>query len=228
VHLDPKLAAGWAGRSARSAGRSAQPVGPETSTKAWCNRTPAPLVLSETSSIQGVRVDAEDAVRQAYQVYYQRLVAQVFGLVGELAEAEDAVQEAFARVLAAPRSFIDADDTERWLRVVALNVARTRYRRRWLFDRLVRTGRVEAAPAAVPGLSADRVALLAALRRLAPPTREAVVLHHLADLPVNEVAATLGVPVGTVKARLARGRATLARLLADDDPAPLSEEVRHA
>jgi DNA-directed RNA polymerase specialized sigma24 family protein len=55
----------------------------------------------------------------------------------------------------------------------------------------------------VPGLSADRVALLAALRRLAPPTREAVVLHHLADLPVVEVAATLGVPVGTVKARLA-------------------------
>jgi RNA polymerase sigma factor (sigma-70 family) len=173
-------------------------------------------------------VDAEDTVRQAYQVYYRRLVAQVFGLVGDLAEAEDAVQEAFARVLAAPRSFLDADDAERWLRVVALNVCRTRYRRRWLFDRLVRVGRVEATPAAVPGLSADRVALLTALRRLAPPTREAVVLHYLADLPVSEVAATLGVPVGTVKARLSRGRAALARFLADDDPAPLPEEVRHA
>jgi RNA polymerase sigma factor (sigma-70 family) len=173
-------------------------------------------------------VNAEDTVRQAYQVYYRRLVTQVFGLVGDLAEAEDAVQEAFARVLAAPRSFIDADDAERWLRVVALNVARTRYRRRWLFDRLVRAGRVEATPAAAPPLSADRVALLAALRRLAPPTREAVVLHYLADLPVGEVAATLGVPVGTVKARLARGRAALARFLADEEPTRLSEEVRHA
>jgi RNA polymerase sigma factor (sigma-70 family) len=173
-------------------------------------------------------VDAEDTVRQAYEVHYRRLVAQVFGLIGDLAEAEDAVQEAFARVLASPRSFINADDSERWLRVVALNVARTRYRRRWVFDRLVRAGRVEVAPASVPGLSADRVALLAALRRLAPATREAVVLHHLADLPVVEVAATLGVPVGTVKARLARGRAALARFLADEDPAPLSEEVRHA
>lgn len=173
-------------------------------------------------------MDGEDTVRQAYQVHYRRLVAQVFGLVGDLAEAEDAVQEAFARVLAAPRSFLDADDTERWLRVVALNVARTRYRRRWLFDRLVRAGRVEPAPAAVPGLSADRVALLTALRRLAPPTREAVVLHYLADLPVGEVAATLGVPAGTVKARLARGRAALARFLADEDPVPLPEEVRHA
>lgn len=167
-------------------------------------------------------------MRQAYEVYYGRLVAQVFGLIGDLAEAEDSVQEAFARVLASPRSFVDADDSERWLRVVALNVARTRYRRRWLFDRLVRAGRIEPAPAAVPGLSADRVALLAALRRLAPPTREAVVLHYLADLPVGEVAATLEVPVGTVKARLARGRAALARFLADDDPVPLPEGVRHA
>jgi len=186
-------------------------------------------------------VDAEESVRQAYEVYYRPLVSQLFGLVGDLTEAEDAVQEAFARVLAAPRSFLAADDPERWLRVIALNVARTRYRRRWLFDRLVRAGRVEVPPAAAPGLSADRVELLIALRRLAPPTREAIVLHHLADLPVDEVAATLGVPVGTVKARLSRGRATLARHLADDRASPqmaprvavrtvpsVPEEARHA
>jgi RNA polymerase sigma-70 factor (ECF subfamily) len=182
-------------------------------------------------------VDADETVRQAYEVYYGRLVTQVFGLIGDLAEAEDAVQEAFARVLASPRSFLNADDTERWLRVVALNVARSRYRRRWVFDRLVRAGRVEVSPAAAPGLSGDRVALLAALRRLAPPTREAVVLYHLADLPVAEVAETLQVPVGTVKARLARGRAALARFLSDEEPDPpeqpakpvtISEEARHA
>jgi RNA polymerase sigma-70 factor (ECF subfamily) len=173
-------------------------------------------------------VDAEEAVRQAYEAYYRRLVTQVAGLVGDLAEAEDAVHEAFARVLASPRSFLHADDAERWLRVVALNVARTRYRRRWLFDRLVRSGRVEIAPAAAPGMTADRVALLTALRRLAPPTREVVVLHHLADLSVAEVAATLGVPVGTVKARLARGRAALARFLSDDESVALPEEVHHA
>jgi len=172
-------------------------------------------------------VDAEKAVRQAYEAYYRRLVTQVAGLVGDLAEAEDAVHEAFARVLASPRSFLHADDAERWLRVAALNVARTRYRRRWLFDRLVRSGRIEITPATAPGVSADRMALLAALRRLAPPTREAVVLHHLADLSVAEVAATLDVPVGTVKARLARGRAALARFLSDDEPVVLPEEIRH-
>jgi RNA polymerase sigma-70 factor (ECF subfamily) len=177
----------------------------------------------------GGRVAEEDPVREAYQAYYRRLVAQVFGLTGDLAEAEDVVQEAFARVLARPQSFTAAEDPETWLRTIALNVARTRYRRRWLFDRLVRAGRVDAAPEAAPGVSADRVALLAALRRLRRPTREAVVLHHLADLPVGEVAAILRVPVGTVKARLSRGRAELARLLADDSvPIRPFEEVRHA
>ncbi|AEV88280.1 RNA polymerase sigma factor sigX [Actinoplanes sp. SE50] len=173
-------------------------------------------------------MDAEERVRQAYEAYYRRLVIQATGLVGDLAEAEDAVHEAFARVLASPQSFLRADDAERWLRVAALNVARTRYRRRWLFDRLVRSGRVAIAPAAVPGISSDRVALFAALRRLATPTREAVVLHHLADLSVAEVAATLNVPVGTVKARLARGRAALAHHLADDEFHPLPAEVGHA
>ena len=45
--------------------------------------------------------------------------------------------------------------------------------------------------------------------------REAIALHHLADLPVAEVALTLGVPEGTVKARLSRGRDALAALLSE-------------
>lgn len=55
--------------------------------------------------------------------------------------------------------------------------------------------------------------------------REAIALHYLADLPVNEVAQTLDVAVGTVKARLSRGRTALAALLAE---ATAPEEVPHA
>jgi RNA polymerase sigma-70 factor (ECF subfamily) len=50
--------------------------------------------------------------------------------------------------------------------------------------------------------------------------RQAIVLHHLVDLPIEEVSATLGVPTGTVKSWLARGRRTLAARLGDP------EEVR--
>ena len=53
-------------------------------------------------------------------------------------------------------------------------------------------------------------------RVLTEAQRRALVLHHVCDLPVRDVAAEIGVPVGTVKARLARGRAALAALLTDD------------
>ena len=75
------------------------------------------------------------------------------------------------------------------------------------------------------GLSADRVALVGALRQLPYEQREAIVLHHIVDLPVREIAVQLGVPEGTIKARLSRGRAGLAPLVhefADD-----AEEVNH-
>ena len=60
------------------------------------------------------------------------------------------------------------------------------------------------------------VALVAALKQLPQAQRQALVLHHIADLPVQAVAAEVGVPEGTIKARLSRGRTTLATLLADD------------
>jgi RNA polymerase sigma-70 factor (ECF subfamily) len=62
------------------------------------------------------------------------------------------------------------------------------------------------------------VALLAALRRLPETQRQALVLHHLCDLPVQAVAREVGVPEGTIKARLSRGRTALAVLLAPTDP----------
>jgi RNA polymerase sigma factor (sigma-70 family) len=173
-------------------------------------------------------MSAAEAVRLAYEAYYRRLVVQVFGLTGDLADAQDAVQEAFARVLVRPGGFLAADDPETWLRTAALNVARTQYRRRRVFDRLVRTGRVRPAPESIPGMTPDRLALVAALRTLPRPTREAVVLHHLADLTVEQVAAVTGTPVGTVKARLSRGRAALGRHLAADGQVPPVKEFFHA
>ncbi len=56
---------------------------------------------------------------------------------------------------------------------------------------------------------------LAALRQLPQGQRHALALHYLVDLPVDEVAATLGVSVGTVKSRMSRGRRALAELLDD-------------
>ncbi|WP_306102524.1 sigma factor-like helix-turn-helix DNA-binding protein, partial [Streptomyces acidiscabies] len=72
-------------------------------------------------------------------------------------------------------------------------------------------------PETAPGPGPDRTVLVAALRQLPTPQRMAIVLHHLCDLSVEQVASETGAPVGTVKARLSRGRATLAKHLAVDD-----------
>ncbi|MCW3816314.1 sigma-70 family RNA polymerase sigma factor [Micromonospora sp. DR5-3] len=161
-------------------------------------------------------MNGELDLRDLYAATAGRLVAQVYAMTGDFAEAQDVVQEAFAKVLARPSLLRHVDSPEAWLCRVAVNAARSRHRRRALFDRIARSGRLRPAET-VPPVSPDRVALVAALQRLPRATREAVVLHHLADLPVAEVAATLGCSVETVKTRLVRGRRALAEHLRDQD-----------
>ena len=164
----------------------------------------------------------EESLRDLYDGCYRRLVGQLYAICGNLGEAEDAVQEAFVRAVEKPRRFARVDNPEAWLRIVALNVVRRRYRRISRYHGLLSKA---APPGPAPGLSPDRVALVEALRQLPWEQREAITLHHIVDLPVREVAVQLGVAEGTVKARLVRGRARLAplvRAFVDD-----AEEVGH-
>jgi RNA polymerase sigma-70 factor (ECF subfamily) len=148
-----------------------------------------------------------------FEASYRRLVGQLYAVCGDLAEAEDVVAEAFVRAADRERQFDRADNPEAWLRTVAVNLARTRYRRRVLGGRVAR--KVYPREPVHPQLEPDRLALMQAMRVLPPYYREAIALHYLADLPVHEIATMLGVPLGTVKGRLSRGRQQLATLLAD-------------
>jgi RNA polymerase sigma-70 factor, ECF subfamily len=79
-----------------------------------------------------------------------------------------------------------------------------------------------ARPDRVAGPGPERVAIVEALHRVPAEQRRALVLYHVADLTVGEIAAETGVRPGTVKARLARGRAALAPYLRETT-APLGE-----
>lgn len=148
-----------------------------------------------------------------YAASYPRLTRQLYALIGDRTEAEECVQEAFVRAWSARRS-LDLDrHPDAWIRTTAHRLAISRWRR-------MRRGRREPAravdrtgSAAAP--SEDHVALVTALRQLPFEQRQALVLHHLADLPVAAVAAEIGAPEGTVKARLSRGRTALATLLTE-------------
>jgi len=147
-----------------------------------------------------------------YEATWQRAVACAYAVTGELAAAEDAAQDAFSRAWPRWGRLQRYDDPAAWVCRVATNQALSRWRRLRTGQRfLARAREPEPAPPPDP----DLLALTQALAQLPAAQRRAVVLHHLAGFRVHEVAAAEGVPEGTVKARLSRGRAALAGLLTD-------------
>lgn len=154
-----------------------------------------------------------------YAASYRRLVVQMYALCGDLADAEDAVQEAFVTAIRKQRALAEVNNPEAWLRTVALN----RIRGGWRHALVVRRYEVKVpGPQATVEVGPEHVAIVRALADLDDQQRHVVVLHHLADLSVGQIAAELGVPEGTVKSRLSRARGRLAGLLDD------REEHRHA
>ncbi len=151
-----------------------------------------------------------------------RVTAQVYAMIGDRDEAQECVQEAYARAWSHRRKLDRAEHPEAWVRTVAYRLAVSRWRRtmrgRRAPDRALSTARNALPP------SETHVAVVAALKRLPEAQRRVLVLHHIADLPVHEVAREVGAPEGTVKARLSRGRAALALLLAE----PADEGATHA
>lgn len=163
------------------------------------------------------RVMGEREFDAFYGASVGRLIGQLYAMTGDLAESQDVVQEAFARAWE-HRAELDLHGApEAWVRTVAWRLAVSRWRR-------VRTAltlaRRQGPPPVVPPPEPHHVVLVEALRQLPEGQRRAVVLHHLCDLPVEQVAAETGSPVGTVKVHLSRGRATLARLLAHTELDP--------
>ena len=160
---------------------------------------------------------------ELYDASYRRLVIQIYAICGDLAEAEDAVQDAFVTALRKKSQLARVSNPEAWLRAVALNNLRHGWRH---------TSVVRRYQARVPGpqwpveVGPEHVAIVTALAEVSADQREAVVLHYLADLSVADIAAQLEVPEGTVKSRLSRARERLAGLLADTEDE--REERRHA
>ena len=132
-------------------------------------------------------------LREVYAASYARLVGQLTGVTGDPAEAEDVVMEAFARAASHLRTFNEADNPEAWLRTVAVNVARSRWRR------MLRRATLLPELATADGVRRPGRRPAGADGRPAPAAvaqREAIALHHLADLPVAEVAPPSACPRG--------------------------------
>jgi RNA polymerase sigma-70 factor (ECF subfamily) len=154
--------------------------------------------------------ETED-IEDFYAANVKKLTLQLLAYTGDLATAQDVVQEAFCRALPRWDRISRYDDPAAWVRRVAWNLATSRRRR-------LRTAMSFAQrhrELAVPGPGPDRVMLVAALARLPETQRRALALHYLADLTTAEIAQQEGATEGTVRVWLHRGRAALAALLTE-------------
>lgn len=148
-----------------------------------------------------------------YDATWSRTLACAYGMTGDLGVAEELAQEAYTRAWARWSRLTTYDEPAAWVRQVATNLAVSRWRR----GRAAKAWRArQCADEPTPGPDETSTVLVAALRRLPDAQRRAIVLHHLGDLSVAEVARIERCPTGTVKARLSRGRAALGELLDDD------------
>jgi RNA polymerase sigma factor (sigma-70 family) len=155
---------------------------------------------------------------ELYSASYRRLVVQLYAICGDLADAEDAVQEGFVAVLRKHRQMARVQNPEAWVRTTALHYLHSR----WRHAAVVRKYQPRV-PGPQPPIEIwpEYVALVTALAQVDFDQREVVVLRYLADLGTADIADQLGIPEGTVKSRLARARERLAGLLED------KEEHRH-
>ncbi len=151
-----------------------------------------------------------------YSASFARITGQLYAMIGDRDEAQECVQEAFVRAWSHRRKLERAEHPEAWVRTTAYRLAVSRWRRTKLAKRPA--DRALSAPFSTAPADENRVALVSALKQLPEAQRQALVLHHLCDLPVQEVAREVGVPEGPIKARLSRGRTALAALLDPTDP----------
>jgi RNA polymerase sigma-70 factor, ECF subfamily len=165
----------------------------------------------------GVGVTVEQSFEVLFRSEFERLVALGIGMTGSVEVARDLAQETMARAYRHWPTVAAADSPQAWLRRVMTNLLIDHARRRRVEGSA--TQRLAARPPQSAEQSPSNSGLADILALLPERQRAVVVLFYVDDLPVGEIADTLGIASGTVKALLWKARRALERHLA--------EEVRH-
>ena len=159
--------------------------------------------MDQRSLVERAREGDHDAFTKLVDLTLPRLDAAARLILRDRELARDAVQDTLIRAWRDFRGLRDPDRFDAWLHRLMVNACLdlTRRRRR-------RPMEVEIAPIDAAGVTdmardlADRDLLDAALQRLDPPHRAVVVLYYYLGMPMPDVAASLGIPVGTARSRL--------------------------
>jgi RNA polymerase sigma-70 factor, ECF subfamily len=184
----------------------------------------ATRALDETSLVERCLAGEQGAWEELVKLHTRRVYSICYRFTNSGNEAQDLTQEVFLRVFRTLGTFRSGEGSfVVWLTRLTRNLLVDHYRRTKyeritdaIDDKLAVLEEKTAAVSRTEGLLAGREAgelLQAALQKLSPELREAVILRDLQELEYREIAHILNVPEGTVKSRLNRGRAELARVL---------------
>src|SRR5690349_11953882 len=170
-------------------------------------RIPSQRDGAEDSMAAGTTVDH---LTETYRAHYRSLLGVAALLLDDTASCEDVVQEAFIRVHSARKRVREPEKTLAYLRQTVVNLSRSALRRRIMGVRLLSKPMPDMASAEEGAYEAlERDELKAALRKLQRRQREVLVLRYFADMTEAQVAETLGISIGSVKAYGSRGLAAL-------------------
>jgi len=150
----------------------------------------------------------ERTFARAVEAYARRLYAVAYRLLGNRADAEDAVQRALLKAFEARESYAPRWAVSTWLYRVLTNVCIDELRRR-------RRTPPEPLPRGRSGSAVERLDLTRALETVPREARVLLALHYVNGLGYRELATIRGISVNTVKSQLARGKAILKRALED-------------
>ena len=161
----------------------------------------------------GTDWEAAGALSALYAARYRPLVRLAVLLVGDMATAEEVVQDSFIAVHANWRRLRDIDKAAAYLRQCVLNRSRSVLRHRKVVDRNV-LGQLPV-PSAEEGAIAlfERSAVVAALHRLPLRQRQALVLRYYAELSESQIASAMGISRGAVKSHISRAMGALREVL---------------
>jgi RNA polymerase sigma-70 factor (sigma-E family) len=169
----------------------------------------------ETAGAGGA--DADTGVSALFRAHHLELVRLAVVMVGDVAAAEDVVQDAFERLHGRWHRLRDRDSALAYARSAVLNRCRSLHRRAAVARKHVASLQAGAGVPDAAQATADRSELVGALRALPRRQREVLVLRYYLDLDIAEIAATLQISQSTVRSTNTRGLAALAAVLREGD-----------
>lgn len=158
--------------------------------------------------VQAPDKEKELRLTRMFTQYGDQLTRLCYLSLGDLAMAEDAVQETFVKAFRHMDSFRGESGEKTWLFAIAINTCRDFRRTAW-FSRIDRRVTPEDLPeAAVPFTAADDT-LMRAILKLKPKYKEVILLYYYQQWKLSDIAGALSLPVNTVSTRLRRAREML-------------------